>query len=65
MEKWLLGVLCAPELSAVEKLALAELYPDGDVSAVGGVLYEYWDRPEVMRFVSELQGVERVEAVVS
>lgn len=60
MEKWLLGVLCAPELSAVEKLALVELYPGGEESAVRVVLSGFGDRPVVMRWVARLDNVADV-----
>lgn len=64
MENWLSGVLCAPELREREKLALVELYPDAGESAVRVLLNEFGDRPVVMRFVSELQGMGQEEGVV-
>lgn len=54
MENWLSGVLCAPELRAVEKLALVELYPDADEAAVRAVSSEFGDRPAVMGWVRKL-----------
>lgn len=56
MENWLSGVLCAPELRAVEKLALVELYPDADEAAVRAVSSEFGDRPAVMQWLEKLGG---------
>ncbi len=64
MEKWLSGVLCAPELSAVEKLALVDLYPDADEAAVRAVLSEFGDRPVVMGWVRKLPDLSQADVNV-